>query len=62
MRLNAQWLEGGLDGTLSVQGVSVPACLPEPPPEPQAEPGGGMSIPGCEGIDYTDLWVAHFEE
>jgi hypothetical protein len=39
------------EGSLRLQGVSDPPCLTEPQPEP----GGGMSVPGCAGSMVTAI-------
>lgn len=56
--LSAQVYGGTLEGSLSARGAEVPDCLTNPPePDPN-----GMGAPGCEGTDFTDLWVASFSE
>ncbi|HWO12987.1 MAG TPA: hypothetical protein VNN80_25985, partial [Polyangiaceae bacterium] len=56
--LSAQVYGGALEGSLSVRGAEVPDCLTNPPePDPN-----GMGSPGCQGTDFTDLWVASFGE
>lgn len=42
------------EGSLRLQGISDPPCLTEPQ-QPQPEPGGGMSTPGCAGSMVTAI-------
>jgi hypothetical protein len=39
------------EGSLRLQGISDPPCQSEP----QQEPGGGMSVPGCAGSTVTAI-------
>jgi hypothetical protein len=53
--------DGQVSGWVRLNALTDPPCLTDPP-EPMETPGGGMSVPGCEGTHVTQLeqaaWLA----
>ncbi|HKY36219.1 MAG TPA: hypothetical protein VJN18_09790 [Polyangiaceae bacterium] len=53
--------DGQVSGWVRLNALTDPPCLTDPP-EPMETPGGGMSVPGCEGTHVQQLeigvWLA----
>lgn len=58
---NARRVGGVESGSLLLNGLTDPPCLTEPQ-EPEPQPGGGMSSPGCAGSTVTPIEAASWGE
>lgn len=61
LRFESQLVDGVASGKVELFAVEQPPCQTNPQP-PMSTPGGGMSVPGCQGESLTKLEVASWSK